>query len=66
MQFFNIDKKLFFRLTARGLILGLGMLLLIHFGLPGQKRNRPGAEKTFASFSSLLFTSMSTDRKSVV
>ena len=60
MHFLNIDKKLFFRLTARGLILGLGMLLLIHFGLPGQKRNRPGSEKSFAASSSLLFTSMST------
>ena len=60
MKFPQINKKLFFRMTARGLILGLGMLLLIHFGLPGQKGKKPGVEKTFASSSGLLFSSMST------
>ena len=60
MKFLKIDRKLFFRLTARGLILGLGMLLLIHFGLPGHKRNDPRAPRSFASTSGLLFSTMST------
>lgn len=61
MQLFqNFDKKLFFRLTARGLILGLGMLLLIHFGLPGQRKTAPRKDRSFVSSSGLLFSSMST------
>ena len=61
MQLFqNFDKKLFFRLTARGLILGLGMLLLIHFGLPGQRKGNVRKDGSFECTSGLLFTSMST------
>ena len=60
MKKFPFDKKLFFRLTARGLILGLGMLLLIHFGLPGQRKDGDRNAGAFASSSGLLFTSMST------
>ena len=61
MQLFrNFDKNLFFRLTARSLILGLGMILLIHFGLPGQRKDGARKDKPFVSSSGLLFTSMST------
>ena len=63
MQLFqHFDKKLFFRLTARGLILGLGMLLLIHFGFPGQKKDGVRKERSFISSSGLLFSTSASAR----